>query len=910
MLDDGATSNGLGGPRHVTTEAFLDARGEGAARLAAEIAEAERQERERLAEALHDDALQRLLVARQDLAEAEDDPAVLRSVQRQLDELTDSLRLLTKAMHEDTLASMPLSAALERLAEDGGRRGRLAVRVHVDPAATGDHDPFVLGVARELLVNVVKHAHAARVEIAVVAEHDAVLIRVSDDGRGMTAAEVERAGLAGHLGHARLRRRLTAIGGALEIESAPGAGTTVTCVLPLENLQAQRTLEDALRRERRWSAALVAAMQDGFVVFRDGRAAQVNDRFCAMTGFSHEELVGGAADGSPFWPPEAHAHFDALVRDARMAGGTEQQATILRRDGSSFPALIAARAIHDDEGGYAGLLVTVKDITALELASERRRLELELSAVVATTNRLRGLLDAARAVSDEEGLEVLLREIARTIAEDLGWTVVINLYRPAWDDFVVSTGHGIPPEGWAVLEGATYQWAEWTPLLDERFERRGAYFVPAGEPAVERLDVVRWTPEVEELDAPDAWRADDDLLIPFRHTHGHFLGILSLGEPKSGRRPSDAEIDVLVAIAAHAALAVQHAQTAIDGARHAAALDRLLHVSSRIAATREIGPMLEVVARAVVDALGFGRVLVETVGPDGRLRPRSFRDVPSDSTALPALEPIPVSDLEPLLDPDFGIEGCFLLSRDEADERVPTGRRALLGSRRSGRGWRAWDDHMILVPLHGVEDDVVGVLWVDDPMDRLLPDNDRLQALHAFANQTTAAMIAAERYDRLAGVNDGDPLTQLGNRRAFLRELEREVARCGRTGITSVLVLADVAGGLHLDAGPGAGQTPGLQEVAEVFEGELRRHDRAFRIDGTLFGMLLTGGAEGPEVAPVTRRISARLRALGARDGVEAAFGSATFGSQAERPDEVLARASRALLDARAVSPPARLQAR
>lgn len=862
--------------------------------MAAEIAEAERQERERLAEALHDDALQRLLVARQDLAEVADDPSLLPLVGRQLDELTDSLRALTKAMHEDTLAAMPLSAALERLAEDGARRGRLAVHTHVDPEATGDHDPFVLGVARELLMNVVKHANASTVEIAVRAEHDAVLISVSDDGRGMTLEEVEEAGRAGHLGHARLRRRLTAIGGALEIDSAPEQGTVVTCVLPLENLQAQRTLEDALRRERRWSAALVAAMQDGFVVFRDGRASQLNDRLCAMTGFTREELVGMPAEQSPFWPREAQPHFAGLVRDARMAGGAELQSTILRRDGSRFPALIAARAIHDDEGGYAGMLVTVKDITALELASERRRLELELSAVVATTNRLRGLLDAARAVVDEAGLGTLLREIARTIADDLGWTVVINLYRPEWDDFIVTTGHGLPPEGWAVLEGATYQWAEWTPLLDDRFERRGAYFVPSGEAVNDLPHVVRWAPALRELDGPDAWRADDDLLIPFRHTQGHFLGILSLGEPKSGRRPSDAEIDVLVAIAAHAALAVQHAQTAIEGARHAAALDRLLHISSRIAATREIGPMLEVVAHAVVDALGFGRVLVETVDEAGRLRPRSSRDVIDDSEVLPAFEPIAIAELAPLLDPGFGIEGCFLLSRDEAAERMPAARRGLLGSRMSGQGWRAWDDHVILVPLYGFEDQVVGVIWVDDPMDRLLPGNDRLQALHAFANQATAAMIAAERYDRLEVVNDGDPLTQLGNRRAFLRELEREVARTGRTGTASVLVLADVAGCLVDDG-------PGLRELAAAFEFELRRHDRAFRIDGTLFGLLLAGGATPPETGAVIRRISRRMHELGTAAGREARFGSAVFGTPAERADEVLHRASRSLLQARAV---------
>ncbi len=889
----------------MTTEAISEAQREGAAGAAAEIAAAERQERERLAEALHDDALQRLLAARQDLAEAADDPAALRAVQRQLDELTASLRALTGAMHEDALAALPLDAAFERLADDTARRGRIVVRTHVEPAATGDHDSFVLGVARELLTNVVKHAGASVVEIAVRAESDAVAVRVADDGHGMTAEEVIRAGRDGHMGHARLGRRLAAIGGKLRIDSGPLGGTTVTCLLPLANLQAQRTLEDALRQERRWSAALVAAMQDGFVVFRDGVAVQVNDRLCAMTGFTHEELVGSGADGRPFWPPENRESFDALVRDARTVGGTEAHAMILRRDGSRFAALVAGRAIHDDVGGYAGMLLTLKDITALEQAAERRRLELELAAVVATTNGLRGLLDAARAVTDEPGLDALLREIARTISEDLGWAVVINLYRPAWDDFVATTSHGVAPEGWELLEGAAYRWAEWTPLLDDRYERRGAYFVPEGQPLEPLEGSVVWAPPIEELDVPNAWRADDDLLIPFRHSHGHFLGILSLDAPKSGRRPSDAELDVLVAIAAHAALAVQHAQTAIESARHAAALDRLLHVSSRIAATREIGPMLDDVAQAVAEALGFERVLVEVVGADGALEPRACRDAALPPFPTASLAPLGVGELAMLLDPGFGIEGCFLLSSDEAAARMPEARRALLGSRLNGLGWRAWDDHVILVPLHGAEDQVVGVIWVADPADRLLPGNDRLQALHAFANQATAAMIASERYERLATVSDGDPLTHLGNRRAFLRELEREVARTARTGSSSVVVLADVGGcrALRSGADPAtvAGVQPSLRELAEAFESELRRHDRAFRIDGTLFGVLLTGGQRAPETAAVTLRIAARMRAIGAREGVPVSFGTAAFGPPAEAPEAVLHRAAQSLLATRRV---------
>lgn len=530
------------------------------------------------------------------------------------------------------------------------------------------------------------------------------------------------------------------------------------------------------------------------------------------------------------------------------------------------------------------------------LGADDRRLGREHVAA-ATTARLRGLLDAARAVTDDPGLAELLQEVARRISEELGWAVVINAYRPAWDDFVATASHGVAPEGWDVLEGARYDWAEWTPLLDDRHERRGAYLVPAGTPPVGPPVGAVWAPQFAERADPHAWRADDELLIPLRHSDGHFLGILTLDAPASGLRPSDAELDVLVASAADAALALELAQTTVDAARHAATLDRLLLVSSGVAAAREIGPVLREVVEGITGALGFGRVVVELLGADGALRPRAGTDA-----GAPSLAPLRPGELAMLLDPGFAVEGCFVLGRDEAAGRLPEGRRALLASGSNGRGWRAWDDHVVVVPLHDAAGELAGIIWVDDPVDRLLPDDDRLQALHRFSALVTGALIAADRYERLATVSLGDPLTELGNRRAFVRELGREVARTGRTGGASVLVLADVQDCLALSGGADLTPAPDahsrLLGKARVLEAGLRLHDRTFRIDGGLFGTLLTGGRRPPDTAAVTLRMDARLRSVGAREGVRVRFGTAAFGPQPERPEAVFRRAAESLLAA------------
>jgi hypothetical protein len=71
-------------------------------------------------------------------------------------------------------------------------------------------------------------------------------------------------------------------------------------------------------------------------------------------------------------------------------------------------------------------------------------------------------------------VEPVLRAVARTMQACLGYgTVVVNLHRPAWDDFetVVVAGS---EEASEVLLGQTSSVADWALLLDPRFERLGA----------------------------------------------------------------------------------------------------------------------------------------------------------------------------------------------------------------------------------------------------------------------------------------------------------------------------------------------------------------------------------------------------------------------------------------------------
>ena len=241
-----------------------------------------------------------------------------------------------------------------------------------------------------------------------------------------------------------------------------------------------------------------------------------------------------------------------------------------------------------------------------------------------TLARLRGLLDVSRVVRDEDSLPGVLNAIAGTIADSLGFkVVVVNLYRPAWDDFEVTTVHDYNEVSVEALMGSRGGWSSWAGLLDERFKRGGVYFVPAGEYDWQS-DMLSITPDIPISDDPNAWHPEDGLFVPLMSGDGTLLGILSVDEPVSGVRPSDAELEVLLALAEHVALALESAQEAARAHRYRRALERLLQISSRLTETLSIDAVLQSVAEGISDALGFAKVSIELPSPEtGLLTPRS-----------------------------------------------------------------------------------------------------------------------------------------------------------------------------------------------------------------------------------------------------------------------------------------------
>ncbi len=202
--------------------------------LVTQALEAEARARRDLSYALHDELVQALLCAQQDLKVARRGRAeYIDRADHALDDAVRRLRHEIFQLHPHVLETAGLATALAAVAAQGVRPDAKPPVVTVAPDAAGVDDELLFSLGRELLTNVARHAGARHVELTVERAGDSLVLRCHDDGRGM-APERRGAALAGgHLGLAACTERVEAVGGTLEVVSEVGAGTEVRATIPV-----------------------------------------------------------------------------------------------------------------------------------------------------------------------------------------------------------------------------------------------------------------------------------------------------------------------------------------------------------------------------------------------------------------------------------------------------------------------------------------------------------------------------------------------------------------------------------------------------------------------------------------------------------------------------------------------------
>jgi diguanylate cyclase (GGDEF)-like protein/putative nucleotidyltransferase with HDIG domain len=455
---------------------------------------------------------------------------------------------------------------------------------------------------------------------------------------------------------------------------------------------------------------------------------------------------------------------------------------------------------------------------------------------VGTLSSLRALLDVAAVVRSRDDLTRLLEATAATLAHELGFAaVVVNMYRPEWDDYEVVVAEEQDEATRQELLGRRVAPSDLDKLLDERFRRHGAYLVPHDQFDFASVDMT-WVSGSASGDGPDAWHPDDALLVPLSASDGRRLAFLSLDEPVDGRRPGDAALEVLSAVASIVASLIEHAQLAAEAARHRAAVEHLLRVSSELTSTRSRAEMLEAVCEGIRDALGFelAGVFLDEAG-DGRL-------MPAAGVGFDFVEGVgwfTAAALERMIPTELVQEGCVLLDSETAGAlAAEAGMPVVYKSRNNGRGPLAWHHHWLMVPLRDRSGALLGFLWADDPADRLLPGIDELRALRAFANHAVGAIEAARQVEQLRDLAELDPLTGLRNRRGFEHGLESR-----RGPFALVICDLDHFKRVNDTLGHPAGDDV-LRRFADLLRACTRENDAAVRLGGEEFALVLAGVGE------------------------------------------------------------------
>ena len=201
------------------------------------VVEAQELERARLARELHDEtgqALASILLGLKPLertVESEEARAALESVRELVISTLQDVRRLAVELRPSALDDFGLVPAVERLTDTFREQSGLTVDLETqlgEERLPSEAETTLYRVIQEALTNIVKHSAASRVSILLRRKNGAVVAVVEDDGNGFdpTGTRPDALGLAG------MSERLSLAGGRLQVESSPGAGTTVVAEVP------------------------------------------------------------------------------------------------------------------------------------------------------------------------------------------------------------------------------------------------------------------------------------------------------------------------------------------------------------------------------------------------------------------------------------------------------------------------------------------------------------------------------------------------------------------------------------------------------------------------------------------------------------------------------------------------------
>lgn len=202
--------------------------------LSRRLVEVQENERRYISRELHDEAGQLLTSMMVDLRLLEKKASDPEMVRQKIVEMEDALNEVSENLHRVAMALRPASldhvglvAALNQHLEMIGEKNNLIINFRAGKLQRRlpiNVETVLYRIVQEALTNVIRHAHAIRVDVVLTERDDKLIIIIEDDGVGF---DPETSISDEHLGLFGIRERIEMIDGKLIIESAPGKGTTL-----------------------------------------------------------------------------------------------------------------------------------------------------------------------------------------------------------------------------------------------------------------------------------------------------------------------------------------------------------------------------------------------------------------------------------------------------------------------------------------------------------------------------------------------------------------------------------------------------------------------------------------------------------------------------------------------------------
>jgi len=214
--------------------------------LASQLTMVEEHERRHLAELLHDQVGQLLVVSKLKLdvlcnnISSDKARKVLQEDSALLGQVIKNIRSLTFDLSSPILYELGIEAAVEEWLREQVQEKHGICTCFEDNGQTRFLDEDIRALlfrnVKELLINVIKHAHARNVKVSICKSDSQVEVTVEDDGVGFDPVEtMSMVARKGKFGHLSVRERLEKLGGHFVIDSAPSHGCRAIMTVPVKN---------------------------------------------------------------------------------------------------------------------------------------------------------------------------------------------------------------------------------------------------------------------------------------------------------------------------------------------------------------------------------------------------------------------------------------------------------------------------------------------------------------------------------------------------------------------------------------------------------------------------------------------------------------------------------------------------